>query len=385
MRNAVLVSAVRSPVGKKGGVFRTISRMDLFVPVIHEALNRIDLDPSEVEETIFGNNPEARTPARYAWLYAGLPVTTAGLTINRACGTGLTGLNIASSYIKSGFGDVYMCGGIEFDSKPMPLVRSTNPYGNGTIAVLPKRSSTDEYGNPNMIDTAENVAKKYEISREDCDEYAARSQALALKGYEIGLYPEHVVPISVPQKKADPIVIDRDEILRPGTTVEILSKLRTIRPEGVVTGGNSSPLNDGSSAGIMMEEEKARSMGIKPLMRFIDYAVVGVDPRYMGLGPVTAVPKVLKRNNMTLDDIDFIECNEAFAAQTLGVQRLLNIPMEKLNIYGGAIGHPYSATGISLAAKAAGIFKRHPEFERCIITFCCGGGQGVATIFERCE
>ena len=278
-----------------------------------------------------------------------------------------------------------MCGGVEFDSKPVYLVSSSNPYGGGGIGIVKKLSSPEEFGNPSMVQTAENVAEKYGISREDCDAYAARSQALALRGYEEGIYPEHIIPISIPQRKADPIVIDKDEILRPGTTVEVLSKLRPVAG-GVVTGGNASPLNDGAAACIMMEEEKARSMGLKPLMRFVDYATTGVDPRYMGMGPVNAMNKLMKRNGMTVNDFDFIEVNEAFAAQTVAVQRQLNIPMEKLNIRGGAIalGHPYSATGVNLAAKAAGIFARN-DYERCAIAFCCGGGQGVAAIFEKCD
>lgn len=386
MKNAVLVSAVRTPVGKRGGVFKTIQRMDLLKPCILEAIKRAGLEgrETEVDDVILGNNPEARTPARYGWLASGLPVEVPGLTINRACGTSLTGITLAGTFIKGGYGDVYLCGGVEFDSKPVYLVNSSNPYAGGGISIVKKLSSPEEFGNPSMVQTAENVAEKFGISREDCDAYAARSQALALQGYEEGIYPEHIIPISIPQRKADPIVIDRDEILRPGTTVEVLSKLRPVAG-GVVTGGNASPLNDGAAACIMMEEEKARAMGLKPLMRFVDYATTGVDPRYMGMGPVNAMRKLLKRNGMTLDDLDFIEVNEAFAAQTLAVRRELNIPLEKLNIRGGAIalGHPYSATGVNLAAKAAGIFARN-DFERCAISFCCGGGQGVAAIFEKC-
>ena len=387
MKNAVLVSAVRTPVGKRGGVFKTIQRMDLLKPCILEALKRAGLEgrETEVDDVILGNNPEARTPARYGWLASGLPVEVPGLSINRACGTALTGLSLAGTFIKGGYGDVYLCGGVEFDSKPVYLVNSSNPYAGGGISIVKKLSSPQAFGNPSMVQTAENVAEKYGISREDCDAYAARSQKLALLGYEEGIYPEHIVPISVPQKKADPIVIDRDEILRPGTTPEILAKLRPVAG-GVVTGGNASPLNDGAAAAIMMEEEKARAMGLKPLMRFVDYATPGVDPRYMGMGPVNAMQKLMKRNGMTLADFDFIEVNEAFAAQTVAVQQQLNIPMEKLNIRGGAIalGHPYSATGVNLAAKAAGIFARN-DYERCAIAFCCGGGQGVAAIFEKCD
>ena len=387
MKNAVLVSAVRTPVGKMGGVFRTIQRMDLLVPCMKEAVKRAGLEgrEHEIEDNIMGNNPECRTPARYAWLAAGFPVSTPGLTINRACGTALTGLTLAGTMIKGGYGDTYMLGGIEFDSKPMRMLASSNPYEGGGINFVRKLSSPEQFGNPSMVQTAENVAAYFGITREECDAYACRSQALALQGYEEGLYPEHIIPIEVPQKKADPIIVTRDESLRPGTTVEVLSKLRAVAG-GVVTGGNASPLNDGASAAIMMEEEKARAMGLKPMMRFVDFAVTGVDPRYMGLGPVNAMRKVMARNGMTINDFDFIECNEAFAAQTLGVQRVLEIPLEKLNIRGGAIalGHPYSATGVNLAAKAAGIFKRTGA-ERCAITFCCGGGQGVAAIFENCD
>ena len=385
MRNAVLVSAVRTPVGKRGGVFKTIGRQDLVTPCIQEALKRANIEGKDVYDVIWGAHAEARTPGRYAWLAAGQPVTTAALSINRACGTSLTGLTLAGAFIQGGFGDVYMCGGVEFDSHPVRLVGSSNPYAGGGVNFIKKLSSPERFGNPSMVTTAENVAKYFGITREECDEYAARSQNLALLGYEEGIYPEHLVPITVPQKKADPIIVDKDEILRPGTTVEVLSKLRPVA-DGVVTGGNASPLNDGAAAAIMMDEEKARALGLKPLMRFVDYATTGVDPRYMGLGPVNAMKKLMKRNGMTINDFDFIECNEAFAAQTLGVQRCLEIPTEKLNIRGGAIalGHPYSATGVNLAAKAAGIFARN-DFERCAITFCCGGGQGVAAIFEKCD
>ena len=385
MRQAVLVSAVRTPVGERGGVFKNLSRQELVTPVIKEALRRANIEGKDVYDVIWGAHAEGRTPGRLAWLAAGQPVETAALSINRACGTSLSGLTLAGAFIKGGFGDIYMCGGVEFDSQPVHLVGSTNPYSGGGVNIMKRPSSPERFGNPNMVTTAENVAKYFGITREECDAYAARSQALALQGYEEGIYPEHIVPINVPQKKADHIIVDKDEMLRPDTTEEALSKLCAV-VDGVVTGGNASPLNDGAAAAIMMDEEKARSLGLKPLMRFVDYAVTGVDPRYMGLGPVNAMRKVMKRNGMTINDFDFIECNEAFAAQTLGVQRVLEIPLEKLNIRGGAIalGHPYSASGVNLAAKAAGIFARN-NFERCAITFCCDGGQGVAAIFEKCD
>ena len=386
MRNAVLVSAVRTPVGKMGGVFKSIDRLDMTDAVIKEAIARAGIPSEMVEENIWGNIPLFLTPARYVWLHAGMSVNTACLTVNRGCGTGLSAITTACAMITTGGGDVYMAGGVEQDSRRYFYLQNDNPYEGGMPRLNFQYSSPKEpYGDPNMLTTAENVAKKYGITRQECDVYAARSQNLACLGYEEGLYPEHIVPIAVPQRKGDPIIVDRDEILRPGTTVEALAKLKPVAG-GVCTGGNCSPLNDGAAACVLMEEEKARNLGLKPLLRFVDFAVAGVDPRYMGLGPIPAMQKVMKRNGMTVKDFSFIECNEAFACQTLAVQRELDIPTEILNIRGGgiALGHPYSATGISLVAKAAGIFARQGG-ERCAITFCVGGGQGVAAIFENCN
>ena len=386
MRNAVLVSAVRTPVGKRGGVFKSLHRLDLAVPVLKEAMNRAQITSEEVEENIWGHIPLYFTPSRYVWLSADGYVDTAGLTVNRACGTGLAALATAGALIKGGFGDIYTCGGVEQDSRPVRYLHNKDPYGGGTAYIDSLISSPVEvYGNPTMVQTAENIAKKLGISREDCDAYGYRSQMLAAKGYEEGLFQEHILPISVPQKKADPMIVDTDEVFRPSTTLEGLAKLKPVAG-GVITAGNASPLNDGAAAAVMMDEELARAKGLKPLMRFVDYTVVGVDPRYMGLGPVEAMKLLMKRNKMELSDLDFIELNEAFSSQTLGCIRELNLDMDKVNIRGGAIalGHPYSATGINLAAKAAGIFKRQGG-ERCAITFCCGGGQGIAALFENCD
>lgn len=386
MKNAVLVSAVRTPVCKMGGAFKNLDRSDLYTPVIVEALKRAGIEGTEVEENIWGNVHNYATPARYTWLTADQNVGTAGLTMNRGCGTGLTGICIASSLIQNGFGDTYMCGGVEMDSKRFFTLMNESPYNNGKPRLNFQYSSpVKPFGDPNMVQTAENVATLLGITREECDDYAFRSQSLAKIGYEEGLYPEHILPISVPQRKGEPIIVDKDEPYRPDTTREILSKLRPVMG-GVCTGGNCSPLNDGAAAGIMMEEEKARAMGLKPLLRFVDMAVVGVDPRYMGLGPVGAMNKLMKRNKMCQDDFDFIELNEAFASQVIGCLKELNFKFDNINIRGGAIalGHPYSATGISLAAKSAGIMKRRKS-ERCCITFCVGGGQGVAAIFENCD
>jgi len=386
MRNAVLVSAVRTPVGKRGGVYKSIYRLDLTTPVVKEALKRAQITSDEVEENIWGNIPLYLTPSRYVWLTADGDVDTGCLTVNRGCGTGLAALTTAGALIKGGFGDIYTCGGVEQDSRNVAYLHNDRPYDGGVPYVNTLYSSPVEpYGNPTMVQTAENIAKKLGITRQECDEYAYRSQMLAAKGYEEGLYQEHIVPITVPQKKADPIIVDTDEMFRPTTTLEGLAKLKPVMG-GVVTAGNASPLNDGAACAVMMDEELARAKGLKPLMRFVDYTVTGVDPRYMGLGPVEAMKSLMKRNKMEFSDLSFIECNEAFASQTLGVIRELNLDIDKVNIRGGgiALGHPYSATGVNLAAKAAGIFKRQGG-ERCAITFCVGGGQGIAALFENCD
>ena len=386
MKNAVIVSAVRTPVGKRGGVYKTLQRLDLTTPVVKEALKRANITSDMVEENIWGNIPMYLTPSRYVWLSADGDIDTACLTVNRGCGTGLAAMTTAGALIQGGFGDIYTCGGVEQDSRPFMYLHNDHPYDGGVPYMNSLYSSpVEKYGNPDMVQTAENIAAKLGITREECDAYALRSQQLAAKGYEEGLYQEHIVPITVPQKKGEPVVVTQDEMFRPTTTLEGLAKLKPVKG-GVCTAGNSSPLNDGASCAVMMEEEKARALGLKPLMRFVDYAVTGIDPRYMGLGPVEAMRRLMKRNKMEFSDLDFIECNEAFASQTLGVIRELNLDIDKVNIRGGgiALGHPYSATGINLAAKAGGIFKRMGG-ERCAITFCVGGGQGIAALFENCD
>ena len=386
MKNAVIVSAVRTPVGKRGGVYKTLQRLDLTTPVVKEALKRANSTSDMVEENIWGNIPMYLTPSRYVWLSADGNIDTACLTVNRGCGTGLAAMTTAGALIQGGFGDIYTCGGVEQDSRPFMYLHNDHPYDGGVPYMNSLYSSpVEKYGSPDMVQTAENIAAKLGITREECDAYALRSQQLAATGYEEGLYQEHIVPITVPQKKGEPVVVTQDEMFRPTTTLEGLAKLKPVKG-GVCTAGNSSPLNDGASCAVMMEEEKARALGLKPLMRFVDYAVTGIDPRYMGLGPVEAMRRLMKRNKMEFSDLDFIECNEAFASQTLGVIRELNLDIDKVNIRGGgiALGHPYSATGINLAAKAAGIFKRQGG-ERCAITFCVGGGQGIAALFENCD
>jgi len=386
MKNAVVVSAVRTPVGKRGGVLKEMKKTELAAVAINAAIDRAGIRGRDIDEVLFGSvtGPEYRNLARHMWLEAGQPIEVPALTINRACGTSLSGVAAAAAMIRGGLGETYLVGGVEMDSQLTYLITNEGQYKGGTPKLWRGYASPPFTGDPTMVQTAENVAKKYGITREECDEFALRSQTLATLGYEEGLYQEHIVPITLQTKNKPPVAINRDEILRP-TTLESLAKLRPVLPGGVVTGGNASPLNDGASAAVIMDEDKAKAEGLKPLMRFVDAATVGLDPCYMGLGPALAIPKLLDRNKMTYSDVDFIEMNEAFAAQSLGVIRELNLNMEKLNLRGGAIalGHPYAATGINLVAKTAGLMKRRNS-ERCIVTFCCGGGQGVAVLFENC-
>lgn len=386
MKQAVIVSAVRTPVGKKGGTLKNFTKSELAGLTVREALNRASLDGKDVDEVIFGSvtGVEYRNLARHIWLEAGLPISVPAITVNRACATSLTGLVTAAALIRGGLAERCLVGGVEMDSKITYLLSNENPYNAGAPQLWRGYSAPLSYGNPDMIQTADNVAKRYGISREDCDAFALRSHRLAALGYDEGLYQEHILPVSISDKKGNTVIFERDETIR-NTSAESLAKLRPIYQGGVTTAGNSSPLNDGSSAAVIMEESAAKACGHRSYMRMVDAVSVGVDPNYMGLGPAEAVPLLLKRNGMTLSDIDFIEMNEAFAAQSVAVSRILDIDSDKLNPRGGAIalGHPYAATGINLVAKAASLMKRRCS-ERCIVTFCVGGGQGVAVLFENC-
>lgn len=385
LRNAVVVSAVRTPVGKKGGFLKEFKKAELAGLAIKGVLERVGMTGAEIDDVIYGGigSIEFRGPARHFWLDAGLPIEVPGITINRACSTSLTGIALAAAQIQAGFGDTYLVGGMEMDSRTSYVLVNEAPYKAGMPVVSRPYFSPDAFGNETMPKTAENLAIKYGVTREDCDAYALRSHQLAERGYEEGLYQEHVLPIQLPGL-GQKTVVSRDETLRK-TTRQQLAALKPVMG-GVVTAGNSSPLNDGASAAVIMLEEKALAMGLRPLLRFVDYTVVGVDPRIMGIGPVPAMRKLLKRNRMNLDDLTFLECNEAFAVQTLAVAKELKADFSRLNVRGGAIalGHPGAATGVSLVAKSAGLIKRM-NGERCAITFCNGGGMGVAALFENCE
>ena len=387
INEAVIVSAVRSPIGRAGGALGKIPPEYYGAEVIKEAIKRVGLDPNEIEDVLFGNCLNAGgNIARLCALQAGLPEEIPGVTIDRQCGSGLNAVNSAAQAIMAGMGDVFIAGGTESCSlKPyimehMEFFSKTLPQFRGGFQL-----STNEIGNPPMGITAENLAEKYQISRLEQDEFSLYSQQKMGKAMETGLFKSQIVPLTIPVGKNKSLVFDTDEHPRPQTTLEGLGKLSpAFKANGTVTAGNSSGVNDAAAAIVVMSAEKAKALGLKPLAKIRTFAYAGVDPNIMGIGPVPATKKALAKAGLSLEDIDLIELNEAFAAQVLAVDRELHFNMDKVNVNGGAIahGHPIAATGAILTAKLVHEMKRR-DVQFGLITACIGGGQGVATIFER--
>lgn len=386
-REAVIVSAVRTAIGRFGGALGRIPPEIYGAEVIKEAIRRIELDPGEIDDVIFGNCLNAGgNIARLCALQAGLPWEIPGLTIDRQCGSGLNAVNLAAQAIMAGQGDVYIAGGTES--------MSLQPYVMERAEFFSKRPpkfrvgfqlSPNEIGNPPMGITAENLAEKYQISRQEQDQFALESQRKMARAQAEGAFKEQIVPLQVPINKKETMVFEVDEHPRPQTTLEALSKLPPAFKEGgTVTAGNSSGVNDAASALVIMSLEKAKSLGLTPMAKIRSFAVAGVDPNIMGIGPVPATRKVLAQTGLALTDIDLLEVNEAFAAQVLAVHRELNFDMDKVNVNGGAIahGHPIAATGAILTTKLVYEMKRR-DVQFGLITACIGGGQGIATVFER--
>lgn len=395
-REAVIVEAVRTPVGRYNGVLRNIRPDDMAALVIRETIDRSGIDPALVEDVLFGASNQAgednRNVARMASLLAGFPVEVAGCTINRLCGSGLEAVNQAAMAIKTGMGDIFIAGGVESMSRS-PLVLSkpetafdrTQQIFDSTIGwrfINPKLAPL--HPPVSMGETAENVAESYGIEREDQDRFALESHRRATEAQKTGVFDDEIVPVVIPQRKNDPEVVDRDEGPRPDTSLEKLARLKPVfREGGSVTAGNSSSINDGAAALLVMEAKRATALGLKPLARWVASAVSGVEPELMGLGPIPATRKVLERTGLTLDAIDLIELNEAFAAQSLACIRELKLDMEKTNVNGGAIalGHPLGSTGARLMVTLLHEMRRR-KVQRGLVTMCIGVGQGIATIVE---
>ncbi|MBB6452449.1 acetyl-CoA C-acetyltransferase [Salirhabdus euzebyi] len=386
-RDAVIVSAVRTAIGRQGGALASVPGHIFGAETIKEAVRRIDISPEAIDDVIFGNVLSGGgNIARLTALQSGLSLNIPGLTIDRQCGSGINAVNLAAQAIQAGEGDIYIAGGVESMSRaPYLMERPEKAYSAMPPHFRKSQLSPSEIGDPPMGITAENLVEKYEISREEQDEYALRSQQRMAKALEEGRFDEQIVPIEVPVRKGEPFVFNTDEHPRPQTTLEALEKLPpAFKKGGTVTAGSSSGLNDAASALVIMSREKAVQLGLKPLVTIRAAAVAGVDPNIMGIGPVPATKKVMEKSGLQLSDMDLIELNEAFAAQVIAVDRELQFDHKKLNVNGGAIahGHPLGATGAILMTKAVYELERM-NGKYALITACIGGGQGIATIIER--
>ncbi|PFN97747.1 acetyl-CoA C-acyltransferase [Bacillus sp. AFS076308] len=386
-RDAVIVSVVRTAIGRQGGALASVPAHVLGAEAIKEAVKRANINPKIVDDVIFGNVLSGGgNIARLTALQTGLSIDLSGLTVDRQCGSGINAINLAVQAIRAGDGDVYIAGGTESMSRaPYLMDRPEKPYSPLPPSFRKSQLSPTEIGDPPMGITAENLVKKYGITREEQDDFACQSQQRMARAMAEGRFDEQIVPITIPVKKGEPIVFKTDEHPRPQTTIDALAKLPpAFLKDGTVTAGNSSGLNDAASALVIMSREKAEELKLTPLAVVRDYAVAGVDPNIMGIGPVPAVKKVMKKSGLTLAEMDLIEINEAFAAQVLACNRELEMDLEKVNVNGGAIahGHPLGATGAILVTKAVYELQRSGG-RFALITACIGGGQGIATIIER--
>jgi len=392
MNTAVIAMAVRTPVGSFGRSLANVSAVELGVIALKEALSRLNLDPKEVDEVILGNVLQAgqgQNPARQVAIRSGIPVEVPACTVNKVCASGLKSVMLAAQSIMLGEADVVVAGGIENMSQApyaLPKARWGHRMGDGNLVDLMIFDGLwDIFNGYHMGITAENVAAKYGITREEQDEFALRSQQKAEAAIKAGKFKEEIVPVLIPQKKGDPIVFDTDEHPRFGTTLEALSKLPpAFKKDGTVTAGNASGINDGAAIIIVMSEKKATSMGITPLAVIRSWGTAGVDPSIMGTGPIPASKKALAKAGWTASNLDLIEANEAFAAQAIAVNREMGWDLDKVNVNGGAIalGHPIGASGARILTTLLYEMKRRGA-KKGLATLCIGGGQGAALAVER--
>ena len=390
--------ALRTPIGRYGGQLASVRPDDLAALAIKAVVERSGVDPASIDDVYFGAANQAgednRNVARMAALLAGLPESVPGATVNRLCASGLEAVNVAARMIEAGMGDVFVAGGVESMSRaPYVLSKADAAFGRGqemhdtSIGWRFVNQRLAEMHPPYaMGETAENVARKHGISREDQDAFALRSQHRWADAHNAGRFAEELLPVDVPQRRGDPVRLEVDEHPRTYTTIEKLAKLRPVFAKddlGTVTAGNSSGVNDGAAALLLMEAERAKSLGLKPLAYVGVSASAGVDPAYMGLGPIPAIRKALDRAGVSLADVGRFEINEAFAAQAVACQRELGIEDECLNVNGGAIavGHPLGCSGARLAATLVHEMRRSGT-ERGVASLCVGVGQGLATVFE---
>ncbi len=397
MEEAVILSAVRTPIGRYAGSLKDVRPDDLAALAISEAVRRANIDAGSIEDVILGCANQAgednRNVARMALLLAGLPIEVAGQTVNRLCGSGLQAINSAAQAIQTGSGDTFVAGGVESMTRaPFVLGKADSAFSRSMT--MQDTTLGWRFVNPrlaaihhpySMGETAENVAERTHISREEQDAFALQSHQRAVAAQQSGRFAEEIIPVTIPQKKGEALLVSLDEQPRSDTTLEKLAALKPVfKKDGSVTAGNSSGINDGAAALILMSRTRAQELGLTPRARIIASAVAGVDPAYMGLGPIPATRKVLQRAGLAIRDMDLIELNEAFAVQVLQCVRELEIDEEKLNVNGGAIalGHPLGCSGARLVVTLLHELERRGG--RCgLATMCIGVGQGIATIIER--
>ncbi|MEH7247996.1 acetyl-CoA C-acetyltransferase [Neobacillus niacini] len=391
MREVVIVSAVRTAIGNFMGTLSDIPATELGAIVIKEALNRAGVNGEQVDEVIMGNVLQAgigQGPARQASIKAGLPNEVSSMAINKLCGSGLKAVHLAAQAIQTGEAEIVVAGGMENMSlAPYLLPKGRTGYRMGDGKVIDSmiqdglQCAINSY---HMGVTAENIAEQYELTREEQDEFAAWSQQKAENAIKEGKFKEEIVPVVIPQRKGEPIIFDTDEFPRAGVTAEKLGKLKpAFKKDGTVTAGNASGINDGAAALVLMSREKASELGIKPIAVIRANGTAGVDPKIMGIGPVPASKKALKKAGLSIEEIDLVEANEAFAAQSLAVGRDLQISNDKLNVNGGAValGHPIGASGARVLVTLLHEMKRQGS-RYGLATLCIGGGQGIATVVE---
>ena len=393
MQDAVIVSGARTPVGRFGGAFKDVSAPDLGAEAIKAALERAGIEPEQVEEVALGNAlqaQEAGYAARLATLKAGIPQETPTIAVNRQCSSGLEAINMAAQLVRTGEVDIAVAGGIENMSQAPYMMDYRARFDGLRMGDATMRDGLIEgLGCPvnryHMGVTAENVAERFEVSREDQDAMALMSHQRAVAAIQNGRFSEQITPVSVAQRRGDPVVVSQDEGPRADTTLDRLATLRPVfKPDGSVTAGNASSINDGAAAVVIMSAAKAAELGLRPRLRWHARGVAGVEPAIMGTGPVPAVRKALGKAGMEIGDVDLVELNEAFAAQALYCIRELDMDMDRTNVNGSGIslGHPVGATGAIMTVKLMEEIALRDE-EVGLVTMCVGGGQGVATIFER--
>ncbi len=393
MSEAVIIGAVRTPIGNFGGSLKNIGAVELGSVVIEESVKRAGIKPEDVDEVIMGNVLQAglgQNPARQSAIRAGIPQEVPSMTINKVCGSGLKSINLAAQSISLGEADILVAGGMENMSQSPFLLRNVRwgyKLGNDELVdSLIQDGLWDIFNDYHMAITAENLAEKFNISREEQDEFALESQIKTMQAQQNGKFNEEIIPIKIPQRKDEVIAFDIDEFPKPDTTLEKLSKLKPVfKKDGTVTAGNASGINDGAAAVVIVSQQKAKELGIdEPLGRIKAYCSVGVDPKFMGLGPVEATRKILKKAKISLKDIDLIEANEAFAVQSIAVGKELEWDKNRVNVNGGAValGHPIGASGARILVTLLYEMKRR-KCKRGLATLCIGGGQGIAVVIER--